>query len=352
MNSLHSTRKDDHVLHALQQHDHHPTSDLQHVRFIHHALSEISINDVSLSTKIESLHLQTPFFINAMTGGSQHTKNINEQLAIVARETGLAMATGSMSVALAYPETLKSFKIVRDIHQKGLIFANLGAHHNLENAKRVVDAIQANALQLHLNTPQEMVMPEGDRDFNGWLHNIEKIVSQLHVPVIVKEVGFGMSQKTIQQLENIGVSIIDVAGKGGTNFVKIENARRSDYSLDLLSDWGQTTLESLLEATNIRQNADLIASGGIKSALDIAKCLSLGANAVGLSGQFLQFITQYGVDETIKKVTAMQEQLKAIMTLLGTTDINALQHHPVVLPPSTQAWCIARGIDFLRFSQR
>lgn len=352
MDSLHSTRKDDHVLHALQQHDQHPTSDLQHVRFVHHSLSEISVNDVSLSTTLGSLKLQTPFFINAMTGGSSQTEKINEQLAIVAKETGLAMATGSMSVALSHPETLKSFQIVRHIHKNGTIFGNLGAHHNLENAKRVVDAIQANALQLHLNTPQEIVMPEGDRDFSGWLRNIESIVSQLHVPVIVKEVGFGMSQKTIQQLESIGVTIIDVAGKGGTNFVKIEDARRLDYSLDLLSDWGQTTLESLLEATSVRQNANLIASGGIKSALDIAKCLSLGANAVGLSGQFLQFITQYGVDETIKKVTAMQEQLKAIMTLLGTTDINALQHHPIVLPPSTQAWCTARGIDFLRFAQR
>lgn len=352
MNSLHSTRKDDHVRHALQQYDQQPTSDLKDVRFVHHALSEISVNDISLATTLGPLSLQMPFFINAMTGGSQKTEKINEQLAVVARETGLAMATGSMSVALAYPETLKSFQVVRDIHQNGLIFANLGAHHNLENAKRVVDAIQANALQLHLNTPQEIVMPEGDRHFSGWLRNIEKMVSQLHVPVIVKEVGFGMSKETIQQLESVGVTIIDVAGKGGTNFVKIEDARRCDYSLDILSDWGQTTLESLLEATSSRKNATLIASGGIKSALDIAKCLSLGANAVGLSGHFLQFITQYSVDETIKKVTNIQEQLKAIMTLLGTTDINALQHHPVVLPPSTQAWCTARGIDFLRFAQR
>lgn len=350
--NLHSTRKDEHVRHALQQYNTKSPTDLEQVRFVHDSLSEISVNDVSLHTTLGPLQLETPFFINAMTGGSKQTAEINEQLATVARETGLAMATGSMSVALSHAKEFKSFEIVRQTNPNGLIFANLGAHHSVENAKLVVDVIQADALQLHLNTPQEIVMPEGDRDFSGWLRNIEKIVSNLRVPVIVKEVGFGMSKKTIQQLESVGVSIIDVAGKGGTNFVRIENARRTDYSLDILSDWGQTTLESLLEATSVRQNATLIASGGIKSALDIAKCLSLGANAVGLSGQFLQLVTRYGVDETIEQVITMQEQLKAIMTLLGATDINALQQVPVVLPTSIRAWCAVRGIDFSRFAKR
>lgn len=352
MSNLHSTRKDDHVAHALQQWQTSHASDLQHTRFVHHSLSEIAMNDVSFDTQLSGLTLSTPFFINAMTGGSSKTGNINEQLAVVARETGLAMATGSNSVVFSHPETAKTFKVVRQTNPNGVIFANLGAHHGIENAKRAVELLQADALQLHLNTPQEMVMPEGDRHFSGWLHNIETIVSQLHVPVIVKEVGFGMSGKTIQQLESVGVSIIDVAGRGGTNFVTIEDARRTDYSLDLLANWGQTTLESLLEAATVRQHAAIVASGGIKDAMDIAKCLCLGADAVGLSGQFLQMITQYGVDETINKVNAMKEQLKAIMTVLGTPNINALQHHPIVIPHDTQAWCVARQIDYLQFARR
>ncbi|QTU83134.1 type 2 isopentenyl-diphosphate Delta-isomerase [Carnobacteriaceae bacterium zg-C25] len=351
-NVLHSTRKDDHVTHALSQYNTHSTSDLEQTRFVHHALSDISVDDISLSTELDTLQLSLPFFINAMTGGSEQTHHINEQLAIVANETGMAMATGSISVALNHPETAQSFKVVRQHNPNGIIFANLGAHHNLENAKRAVDLLQADALQLHLNTPQEIVMPEGDRTFSGWLQNIENITSHLNVPVIVKEVGFGMSQQTVQQLENVGVRIIDVAGRGGTNFVSIEDARRQDYSLSMLTNWGQTTLESLLEATNVRQNAHLIASGGIKNVMDIAKCLSLGANAVGLSGHFLHMVTHYGVDETIKHVHDMQEQLKAVMTILGRSNIAALQHHPIVLASSAKEWCQARGIDYLQFSRR
>lgn len=349
---LHSIRKDEHVNHALQQVDSVHESDLEQVRFVHQSLSEVSMEEVSLKTTLQDLKLDVPFFINAMTGGSLKTAEINEKLALVARETHLAMATGSMSVALSYPETLQSFQVVRQIHRDGLIFANLGAHHNLENAKRVVDAIQANALQLHLNTPQEIVMPEGDKDFSGWLRNIEMIVRYLDVPVIVKEVGFGMSAETMKQLESIGVSIIDVSGRGGTNFVTIEDARRTDYSLNLLKNWGQTTLESLLEATSCSTQTAIIASGGIKNALDIAKCLSLGANAVGLSGQFLKMITHYSVDDVIATVKVMQEQLQAIMTLLGATDITALQNQSLILSPTAMNWCHARGIDFSRFTKR
>lgn len=349
----HAVRKDEHVRHALQQSNSIGASDLEQVRFVHNSLNEIGINDVKLNTQLGPIQLETPFFINAMTGGSKQTNEINEQLAIVAKETGLAMATGSMSIALQYSKEFKAFKAIRQTNPDGVIFANLGANHSVERAKLVVNAIEANALQLHLNAPQEMVMPEGDRDFSGLLHNIEKIVTNLHVPVIVKEVGFGMSKKTVQQLESVGVSFIDISGRGGTNFIRIENARRTnDYSLNLLSDWGQTTLESLLEATSVRQHAQIIASGGIKSALDIAKCLSLGANAVGLSAYFLQLITRYGADETIEQVNIMKEQLKVIMTLLGANDIKTLQQVPIVLPTTTRAWCAARGIDFSRFAKR
>jgi len=221
-----------------------------------------------------------------MTGGSPKTAIINHDLATVARETNLAMASGSISAGIKHPETQESFRIIRKTNPNGLIFANLGAEHSLENAKIAVDLLEANALQLHVNAPQELVMPEGERNFNGWLQNIEKIVANLEVPVIVKEVGFGMSQETIQQLIDVGVKTIDISGRGGTNFAQIENARRDQNDLNFTSDWGQSTAVSLLESYSLQNQVEILASGGIKTPMDMIKALSLGAKATGLQLMF------------------------------------------------------------------
>lgn len=342
----HALRKDEHVLHALDQYQERSTLDFQHTRFIHHSLPQMDMTDVDLTTTLDSLRLSTPFFINAMTGGSPKTEEINAQLAHVAKETGLMMATGSMSIALKDPSTANGFSNIRTIYPNGTLLANLGAHHSVDNAKKAIDILQADGLQIHVNTVQELIMPEGERSFTNWLQNIENITNQLNIPVIVKEVGFGMSKETISQLYNVGVTLVDVSGKGGTNFAKIENARRNNYSLSQLDDWGQTTLESLLEATALPTNKrpTIIASGGIKSALDIAKCLALGANAVGLSGHFLTTLQNNGVDYTIQYVHQLKEQLQTIMTLLGARTIKDLQQSDIILAPSLQHYKTQRGL--------
>lgn len=337
-------RKDQHIHYAEMQYSSPKINGLDGVRFVHQSLSEMSVNDVSLKTTLGDIELDTPFFINAMTGGSQKATIINKNLAEVARDTNLAMALGSISIALKEPQYKESFEIVRKTNPNGILFANLGAHHSIDNAKRAVEMIEANALQLHLNTPQELVMPEGDRNFSDWLTNIEAIVNSLSVPVIIKEVGFGVSKETIKQLTDVGVTIIDVAGKGGTNFIEIENERRDLKEYTYLYDWGQTTAESLLETRIYQDKATFIASGGIKTPLDMLKSFGLGASAVGLSGEFLHLILTKGTHETISQINRFKKELTHLMTLVGAKNIQSLKDKSIVLDNQLLNWCHQRHL--------
>lgn len=339
-------RKDQHIHYAEMQYQQQSDNGLDQVRFVHQSFSEMSINDVNLTTKLGSLSLDYPFFINAMTGGSDKAHVINKNLALIAKETNLAMAVGSVSTAIKNPELADSFKVVRKMNPNGILFSNLGAHHSLENAKIAVDMIEADAIQIHLNTPQEIVMPEGDRNFTNWLSNIEEIVKELHVPVIVKEVGFGMSKETIQQLIDIGVTMIDVGGRGGTNFVHIENERRNEKEFDYLLNWGQNTAESLLEAHFYRKQADFIASGGIRNPLHMLAAFGLGAKVTGISGEFLHMVLTKGNESTIKRVNEWKYELSALMALVGAKSIEDIEKKALVLSPELNNWCKERRILF------
>ncbi|MBO0487504.1 type 2 isopentenyl-diphosphate Delta-isomerase [Vagococcus fluvialis] len=339
-------RKDQHIHYAEMQYQQQSDNGLDQVRFVHQSFSEMSINDVNLTTKLGSLSLDYPFFINAMTGGSDKAHVINKNLALIAKETNLAMAVGSVSTAIKNPELADSFKVVRKMNPNGILFSNLGAHHSLENAKIAVDMIEADAIQIHLNTPQEIVMPEGDRNFTNWLSNIEEIVKELHVPVIVKEVGFGMSKETIQQLIDIGVTMIDVGGRGGTNFVHIENERRNEKEFDYLLNWGQNTAESLLEAHFYRKQADFIASGGIRNPLHMLAAFGLGAKVTGISGEFLHMVLTKGNESTINRVNEWKYELSALMALVGAKSIEDIEKKALVLSPELNNWCKERRILF------
>lgn len=347
-----NNRKNEHVSLAEKFAKETRKSDFDSFRFVHHSFPEMSVADANLSTSFATLDMDSPFYINAITGGSSWTKKVNEKLAVVARETGIAMATGSISAALKDPSVKDSFTIVRETNPNGKIFANLGAGQTLENAKKAIDLIQADALQIHINSPQEIIMPEGDRDFSNWLTDLEEIVQQVAVPVIVKEVGFGMSRETIQQLTAIGVKTIDISGQGGTNFAQIENYRRTSEKFDYLEDWGQSTVISLIEAQPFIDKVEILASGGIRNPLDIVKSLSLGARAVGISGLFLHMALRDGVEATILEVTAWKKQLASIMALLGKKSINDLNQTDVILLGEVKDWCDVRNIDASFFANR
>lgn len=350
--NIDSNRKDQHVELAQSQYNKISDSDFQKVRFVHHSFPEISTQDVSLETTLLGHQMELPFYINGMTGGSKKTKMINEKLALVAKECGLAMASGSLSAAIKNPDLEDSFKIIRKVNPNGFVMANIGAHHSWENAKRAVDILDANGLQIHINAPQELVMPEGDRDFSMWLSQIEKMVQNVGVPVLVKEVGFGMSRETIEQLIQVGVTSVDVSGKGGTDFAAIENARRTTFSYDDLENWGQSTVVSLLEASELSNQVHVLASGGIKTPFDIIKALSLGAEAVGLSGQFLHMVVEDGPEKTIETIDAWKEKMISIMTLLGKKNIFELKETDLIFQRDIIDWCEMRGIDYRTFAIR
>lgn len=337
-------RKNEHVEIAMAQTDA-TISDFDEIRFVHHSIPSIDVSDINLESSLKDFTLSQPLYINAMTGGSEWTKQINEKLAMIARESGMAMAVGSTHAALRNSKMASSFTIVRETNPNGIIFSNVGADVPVDKAVESVHLLDAQALQVHVNAPQELVMPEGNRIFSTWMDNLAQIVARVDVPVIIKEVGFGMSKETIKQLHEIGIRYVDVSGRGGTNFVDIENERRSYKDMDYLSLWGQTTVESLLESTSYQRDMDILASGGVRSPLDVIKCLALGASAVGMSRPFLNQVENYGITETLNYTEQFTEHMKKIMTMLDARSPKDLKKAQMIFGPKLQSWIDQRNID-------
>ncbi len=345
-------RKDEHVELALKHHGTQKVSDFDDVHFVYNALPKVDVEDVSLESTFGKITLKTPFYINAMTGGSAKTRDINDMLSQVASRTNIAIASGSISAALKDSDHIPSFEIMRSNNPNGLVFANIGAEYSLEKAKEAISIVQADVLQIHINILQEIVMPEGDRKFKHWKDNIKEIVSGVDIPVIVKEVGSGMSRQTIKELKSLGVVYIDVSGSGGTNFTQIENDRREKKEYAYLQSFGQSTVISLLEAQGYVDNTNILASGGIRNPLDIVKALALGAKAVGMSGLILNSVMNDGVEETVKMIEDWKYEIKSILTILGCSTINDLRSCDLVILGSTKEWAELRNIDIKALASR
>ncbi|MFI6095722.1 type 2 isopentenyl-diphosphate Delta-isomerase [Lentzea sp. NPDC051213] len=344
-----SDRKNDHVRLAAEQHRPDRGNDFDDVTFIHHALAGIDQEDVSLTTQFAGIEWGTPLYINAMTGGSAKTGDINRDLAIAARETGIPVASGSMSAYLKDPSTAPTFKVLRDENPAGFIMANVNANATVEQARQAVELLAADALQIHLNAVQEIVMPEGDRSFAAWGPRIEEIVEGVGVPVFVKEVGFGLSRDTVLTLRKAGVTVADVGGRGGTNFARIENGRRVAGDYAYVDDWGQSTPACLLDASDV--GLPLFASGGVRHPLDVVRALALGASAVGVAGTFLKTVLEGGPDALITQISAWLDQIKSIMTVLGAATPAGLSHCEVRICGELREFCADRGIDVRRFAR-
>lgn len=343
MTNKREQRKNEHVRLALAQSDT-LQSDFERIQFVHHAIPEMDVEEVTLLPNFKALQMSHVLYINAMTGGSEWTAKTNEQLAQVAQATQIPMAVGSMHAALKNPAVRHSYAVAREQYPEGQIWANVSADVTLEEAQAAIEMIQANALQIHVNAPQELVMPEGNRQFKHWLTRISEIVKGVKVPVIVKEVGFGMSYDTIQQLIDAGVSFVDISGHGGTNFISIENERRQFKDMDYLKDWGQSTVVSLLEARNLSSRVHVLASGGIRHPLDAIKALRLGAEAVGMSRPILKMLHEEGVEATIEYVEDFKTQMAYIMTLLNAKNITELRQAAIVFDPYLKNWIQQRQL--------
>jgi len=331
------SRKDDHLRICLQENVRpaHPGTGLDRYRFLHQALPDLDLAQVSLATIFLGKQLALPLLLSSMSGGTPAARAINRRLAEAAQYLGAAMGVGSQRAGIESPALADTYR-VRNVAPDILLLANLGAvqlnyGYTAEHCQRAVDMIEADALILHLNPLQEAIQPDGDTNFAGLLGKIEAVCHALSVPVVVKEVGCGLSAQVARQLFDAGVSALDVAGAGGTSWSEVERHRarssRQERIAAQFAGWGIPTAQSLRLVSDAVPGAPLIASGGIASGVDVAKCLALGADLVGLAWPLLR-PAMHSCDAVIEVVESIAEALRTAMFCIGAPDVATLQGTP------------------------
>jgi isopentenyl-diphosphate delta-isomerase len=307
------------------------SSGLERYRLIHMALPELDLNAVDAGTTFLGRRLRAPILISCMTGGVERGREINLRLARAAQAWGCAMGVGSQRAAIEVPALAPLFR-VRDVAPDILLLANLGAAqlnygYEVDHCRRVVAMIEADALALHLNPLQEALQPEGNVNFSGLLSKIEQVCRALEVPVIVKEVGWGVSTGVARQLAEAGVAAIDVAGAGGTSWSEVEHHRAPTALRRRISGtfvaWGIPTVESLIMARQGAPSLPLIASGGIRNGIDAAKAIALGASLVGFASPLLHAAAE-SEDAVHELMSGLIEELRISMFCCGVRDLAEL----------------------------
>jgi isopentenyl-diphosphate delta-isomerase len=333
------SRKADHIRICLDEdvQCHQVTNGLERYRFTHCCLPEIDRSDIDLTMQFLGKQLQAPLLISSMTGGTELAQTINYRLATVAQRYKIAMGVGSQRVAVENPEVAPTFN-VRSLAPDILLFANLGAvqlnySYGLDQCLRVVDWLEADALILHLNPLQECVQTKGDTNFRGLLSKIATLCQKLPVPVIAKEVGNGISAVMAQKLIEAGVQAIDVAGAGGTSWAKVESERATDAKQRRLgatfAEWGLPTAECITTIRAIAPSIPLIASGGLRNGLEVAKAIALGADLAGLAQPFLEAACE---SETALEelVDVLMAEIATVLFCTGNANLAALKRSPAL----------------------
>ncbi|MBO8138447.1 MAG: type 2 isopentenyl-diphosphate Delta-isomerase [Desulfotomaculum sp.] len=351
---MRQSRKIDHINNALSRPDQ-ADAGFKDIHVLHRSIPEVNWDEIDTSCEFLGKKLTAPLMINAMTGGHPRLEEINKNLAWAAMETGIAIALGSQRAALEDESVIDTFKVVRKENPSGVVIANLNAGCSVDEAKKAVEMVEADAIQLHVNVPQELAMAEGDRNFRGITENISVLVQSLDVPVIVKEVGFGMSMETVHQIYQTGARIIDISGRGGTNFITIEMDRCPGCTGGLssdISDWGIPSAVSIVEAVETSLPVKIVASGGLRTSYDISKSLALGASLTGISRPFLEILIEKGREELADHIKNLISGLKKIMMMCGAASIEQLQQVPVVITGETARWLEVRGIDVSKYAHQ
>jgi isopentenyl-diphosphate delta-isomerase len=309
------------------------TTGLEQYHFIHEALPELDLNEVDTTITLFGKKMTTPLLISSMTGGTELAEMINRRLAEASQACDVAMGVGSQRSAIEDPQQIPTYSITRKIAPAILLFANLGAvqlnyGYGIDECRRAVEMIQADALILHLNPLQEAVQAGGNTNFAGLAKKIEFICSKVEVPVIVKEVGWGISERTAQILSECGIAAIDVAGAGGTSWSQVEMHRAADESSRQFAatfvGWGIPTVDAILNVKKTTPGLAVFASGGLRDGLDIAKCLALGATLGGMAGQFLK-AAAVSTEKVIELIDMTKKQIKATMFATGVGSVNGLE---------------------------
>lgn len=313
-----TNRKDEHIHYALKYQS--PYNSFDDMELVHRSLPDYDLADIDLSTQFLGMTFDFPFYINAMTGGSAKGGEINQKLAALAEATGILMVTGSYAAALKDPND-QSFQVKKN-HPNLILATNIGIDKDYKLGLRAAEEMNPVFLQVHVNLMQELLMPEGEREFRSWKENLANYAKHMPVPVMLKEVGFGLDLKSMEAAYDMGISAFDLSGRGGTSFAYIENERGGNRSY--LNDWGQTTVQALLNAQPMMTKADVLASGGVRHPLDMIKCFVLGAKAVGVSKTILELVQTKPMAEVIAIVNGWKEDLRLMMCALNCQKISDL----------------------------
>ena len=338
------------------------TTGFEDTHLIHNALPEIDKQDIDLSTTVFNHKFSAPLIVGAITGGTSEAAKINAAIAEAVEELGLGMGVGSQRVAIEDKTLEKTFAIARKKAPTAFLIANLGGvqlvhGYGLKEVKKAVKMIDADAIAIHLNPLQEAVQPEGQTRFGGVLEKIGEITKELGKPVIAKETGAGIAAEEAKRLEAANVEGIDISGAGGTSFAAVEYYRAKGKSNssqrrlgEVFWDWGIPTAVSLVEVSQ-SVNVPIIASGGIRSGVEMAKALALGASLTSISKPVLEAAVK-GVKETKRELLLLIEELKNSMFLVGADTVQALKEKPVVITGKTAEWLRLRGFNIEVYAKR
>ncbi len=325
------------------------TNGFEDIELIHNVLPEINKQEIDLSTDVFGKKLDSPLFITAITGGHPAAKEINKQLAIAAENNGIAMGVGSQRAACEHPELEDTYTIVRENAPDCLLVGNIGAPQ-LNLAEKAVEILDADILAIHLNPLQESIQPEGDLDARGYLDLISQITDSISIPVLAKETGCGISAESAKLLVDAGVDYIDIEGAGGTSWAAVETYRAEDrYLGETFWDWGIPTAISTAEVVNA-VDVPVISSGGIRSGLEAAKAIALGADAVGMALPFLK--NSSSQQDLNKFIQRFNDSLRIAMFLVGASNIEELKQSNLVIRGKTREWLNERGINTKNYSRR
>ncbi|HIH69314.1 type 2 isopentenyl-diphosphate Delta-isomerase [Methermicoccus shengliensis] len=329
-------------------------SGLDDLMLVHRALPELNMSEIDLRCTFLGKRLDAPLLISSMTGGHPETLDINRNLAIAAQRLGIGIGVGSQRAALEDASQQESYTVVREVAPDAFIYGNIGAaqlaRYGVDGVMRSIEMLDADAMAIHLNFLQEAIQPEGDTDAAGVLHSIEEVCAS-GIPVIVKETGAGIRREDALRLKEVGVSAIDVAGCGGTSWAGVEyyrNRREGMHTEEVFWNWGIPTAVSVVECG---VGMPLIASGGIRSGLDCAKCIALGADVCAIALPLVKRAIE-GSNAVEAYLTQVIQQLKIAMFLSASHDVDALKRAQIVICGLTREILTQRGHDTRRFAMR
>ncbi|MDL2246587.1 type 2 isopentenyl-diphosphate Delta-isomerase [Methanobrevibacter sp. OttesenSCG-928-K11] len=347
-----SDRKLEHLLICKNYDVHykHKTTGFEDIELIHNALPEINKEEIDISTEVFGKKLESPLFITAITGGHPSAKKINKELAIASEQKQIGLGLGSQRAAVENADLVDTYTIAREYAPSSLLIGNIGAPQ-IDYALNAVEMLDADILAIHLNPLQESIQPEGDINAKGYINSISKITETVDVPVMIKETGTGISAECAIDLEKSGIDYIDVAGAGGTSWAAVETYRADDrYLGETFWDWGISTAISTVEVAS-SVNVPIISSGGIRSGLDAAKAIALGADAAGIALPMLKE-AYLGHENIIEYINKFNQSLKIAMFLVGANNLEELKTSNLIIKGEAKEWLNERGFNTKQYARR